>query len=205
MILWSATASALLAVLPILLVLVVPSLGFVTVPKHAAKVPTFLKATSAAIKELFPVLSQIEGIQWEGDCRYVDGNLSPVAMPLRGGTRYDLEEGGKCTLTSFLVFPNGKTRQVEMQGKKEDETSTAMRLDPTAEDGPISMELTELPPDTVLINEIDRATGRIIMTSSLSIVNGGTELIQVAHEVGEGENTIEGHQIWRLKQIGDFD
>jgi hypothetical protein len=51
------------------------------------------------------------------------------------------------------------------------------------------------------INEEEKATGRTIMTSSISVVEGikGIELVGVSHEVGdEINNVIEGHQIWRM-------
>lgn len=74
-------------------------------------------------------------------------------------------------------------------------------LEPIDEEGPIIMKLSEVYPDTILINEEERATGKTIMTSSVSIVQGrnGMELAGVSHEVGdEMKNVIEGHQIWRM-------
>ena len=155
--------------------------------------------------KLFPVLSQISGVEWNGSCRYVSADLRPVTkLKLVGGVRYDLDDK-TCTLSSFLTFPNGQTREVVMKGKKdENNNSHSMRLDSTAPDGgPIYMLLTEVVPDTVLINEVEKSSEKIIMTSSLSIVNGGKELVQVSHEVGDkaSKTSIEGHQIWRLKQV----
>jgi hypothetical protein len=79
-------------------------------------------------------------------------------------------------------------------------------LHPVDNDGPIIMKISEIIPDTILINEIEKDTGRIIMTSSISIVQtsrGGLELVGVSHEVGGDNNnsteTIEGHQIWRMR------
>ena len=159
---------------------------------------------NSKMSDLFPVLSQIQGINWEGKCRYVNAELQPATnLKLTGGTRYDLEEN-ECTLTSFLAFPDGRTRQVEMKGTRLVDTSrpnVSLRLDPTVEDGPIYMVLTELLPDTVLLNEIDKESGKIIMTSSISIVNSGQELVQISHEVGEDNVVpIEGHQVWRMKK-----
>ena len=155
--------------------------------------------------KLFPVLSQISGVEWNGACRYVSADLRPVTkLKLVGGVRYDLDDKN-CTLSSFLTFPNGQTREVVMRGTKdESDNSHSLRLDSTAPDGgPIYMLLTEVLPDTVLINEVEKSSEKIIMTSSLSIVNGGNELVQVSHEVGDEGNKIsmEGHQIWRLKQV----
>ena len=151
--------------------------------------------------DLFPVIKKIAGYEWNGLCRYVNEELNPVTnLKLVGGLRYDLN-GTTCTLSSFLTFPNGNTREVVMQGIKND-GRPSMRLDSTAEDGgPIYMILTELGPDTILINEVDKASKKIIMTSSLSVVNGGKELVQVSHEVGDGNVSVEGHQVWRLKQV----
>jgi hypothetical protein len=81
-----------------------------------------------------------------------------------------------------------------------------MTLHPVDNDGPIIMKISEIIPDTILINEIEKDSGRIIMTSSISIVQtsrGGLELVGVSHEVGGDNNnsteTIEGHQIWRMR------
>jgi hypothetical protein len=91
-----------------------------------------------------------------------------------------------------------------------------MTLRSVEEGGPISMKVTELEPDTLLINEVEEATGKTILTASLSIVQGPKgkmELVQVSHEVsdsdGSGTDVIEGHQVWRLSggpiQFEDFD
>ena len=62
------------------------------------------------------------------------------------------------------------------------------------------MLLTELAPDTILINEIEESSGKIVLTASISIVEGsnGMELAQVSHEVGEENMVFDGHQVWRL-------
>lgn len=150
---------------------------------------------------VFPVLHRISGVEWNGACRYVNGELKPVSnLKLVGGLRYDID-GTTCTLSSFLTFPNGQTREVVMKGEK---NGKDLRLESTApEGGPIYMILTELEPDTVLINEIEKGSGKVIMTSSLSIVNDGKELVQVSHEVGDVKSkvAVEGHQVWRLKQV----
>mmetsp|Transcript_25177 Transcript_25177/g.37043 ORF Transcript_25177/g.37043 Transcript_25177/m.37043 type:complete len:174 (+) Transcript_25177:248-769(+) len=158
---------------------------------------------------MFPVLSRIEGVNWEGECRYTDINLFPAPFLLRGGTRYDIDkETNTVTLTSFLTFPNGKSRQVIMRGERGSLERPSMRLDPVDESGPIYMALTELSPDTVLLNEVDRKSGKIVLTASLSLVNEGEELVQVAHEIGKSKSSedgttpiVEGHQVWRLKKV----
>jgi len=176
-------------------------------------------------KVTFPVISRIAGINWSGDCRYVNADLIHASnLKLVGGVRYDIgekmsndtssgESNGdvEVTLSSFLTFPNGNTKEVVMRGGKT-QAGNSVRLDTTAEEGgPVYMLLTELAPDTILINEIEEATGKTILTSSISVVKGmkGTELIQTTHEVGDGKKTIEGHQVWRLSsgpiQYDDFD
>jgi len=65
------------------------------------------------------------------------------------------------------------------------------------------MLVSEIGTDTILINEVDVTSGKIIMTCSTSIVrgtNGKEELVQTSHEVGD-DGGIEGHQVWRLTEI----
>lgn len=69
--------------------------------------------------------------------------------------------------------------------------------------GPIRMLLTEVGSDKLLVNEVEVATGKTILTSSTSItqgVDGEEELLQVSHEVDVNAGGIEGHQIWRLTE-----
>jgi len=162
--------------------------------------------------QVYPVISRIAGMNWTGTCRYVGADLVPLSkLKLTGGVRYDIN-GTSVTLSSFLTFPNGNTREVQMRGKKEAASSSpVMTLRSVEEGGPIRMHLTEVGSDTILINEVEEATGKIILTSSLSITQGasGMELVGVSHEVGEGKESIEGHQIWRLVggpvEFDDFD
>mmetsp|Transcript_481 Transcript_481/g.961 ORF Transcript_481/g.961 Transcript_481/m.961 type:complete len:243 (-) Transcript_481:311-1039(-) len=157
--------------------------------------------STTAATTVFPVLRRISGIDWEGDCRYIDADLCPVAdLKLTGGLRYDLDPvNAACTMSSFLTFPNGQARRVVMAGFQTAGSPT-MRLD-AVEEGPIYMTLAELYPDTVLVNEIEAMSGKVVMTTSLSVVNGGKELVMMSHEVGDGRSTqIDGHQIWRLKK-----
>lgn len=164
-------------------------------------------------QKTFPVLHRIAGVEWNGSCRYVNSDLQPLYnLKLVGGLRYDLD-GTICTLSSFLTFPNGQTREVVMRGDKKMDTSNSnndsnnisptITLESTSPDGgPIYMVLTELSPDTILINEVEKGSGNIIMTSSISIVNEGRELVQVSHEIGDNrKDAVEGHQVWRLKQV----
>lgn len=160
----------------------------------------------ASTTSAFPVLRRLAGADWLGDCRYVDAGLRPVAdLVLTGGLRFDLDAASAaCTFASFLTFPNGKTRRVEMAGFRDDAGAPTMRLDPV-EEGPIHMILAELMPDTVLVNEVESMSGKTVMTTSLSVVNGGEELVMVSHEVGDGVAKIEGHQVWRLRKANAAD
>jgi hypothetical protein len=83
-------------------------------------------------KELlpFPVLSKIAGVNWEGSCRYVSNEGVPASFELTGGIRFDLSSVGNdedkiddvgadddstVLMTSFVVFPDGKSREIEMR------------------------------------------------------------------------------------------
>ena len=157
---------------------------------------------SSSASTLYPVISKIAGKEWTGSCRYINANLQHATnLKLHGGVKYDISDDNKLTLSSFLTFPNGQTRQVVMQGQRNDgEDSGAMTLNPV-ENGPIVMKLSEIAPDTILINEVEKESGKIIMTSSITVLqtNRGTELVGASHEVGEvGKDAIEGHQLWRM-------
>jgi hypothetical protein len=225
------TMSILLVAIRFLLLVVALVSGFAPSPQSPSR-RSLLHASSASdtATALFPVLRRIAGIEWTGPCRYVGADLKFVNdLKLFGGLRYEISRSGDtsstaasednvqhdvCTLSSFLTFPNGKTREVVMTGnmlQHDDDGDGILRLDAAqANGGPIYMILTELAPDTILINEVDSASGKIVMTSSLSLVTTGgvsgrvVELVQVSHEVGDNDgggasNIIEGHQVWRLK------
>ena len=174
-------------------------------------------ATDTAV--LFPVINRIAGTEFTGSCRYINSKLQHVTnLKLFGGVKYEIIDNTQLKLSSFLTFPNGQTRQVVMQGGRnvvnnngddEKDSSNVMTLYPI-EDGPIIMKVSEIVPDTILINEVERESGKIIMTSSISIVQSmrGLELVGVSHEVGDvaaadddkGDATaIEGPQIWRMR------
>ena len=161
----------------------------------------FQKGTiSASASSLYPVISKIAGKEWTGSRRYINSKLQHATnLKLHGGVKYEINDNNKLTLSSFLTFPNGQTRQVVMQGERTNEEG-AMTLNPV-ENGPIIMKLSEIAPDTILINEVEKESGNIIMTSSVTVVqtNRGTELIGTSHEVGDGgKDAIEGHQLWRM-------
>ena len=64
------------------------------------------------------------------------------------------------------------------------------------------MLVSEIGADTILVNEVEMATGKVIMTCSTTIVygvDGKEDLVQVSHEVGD--NGIEGHQVWKLTEL----
>lgn len=163
--------------------------------------------------QVYPALSRIAGINWTGDCRYVGPDLVHLSkLKLTGGVRYEIN-GTDVTLSSFLTFPNGNTREVMMTGNRDSENSSpVIHLRSVEEGGPITMQVTEIGTDTILINEVEVATGKTILTASLSIIEGskGMEIVQVSHEVGDGKQAIEGHQVWRLTgkgpvEFNDFD
>lgn len=166
-------------------------------------------------QKAFPVISKIAGIEWTGSCRYVNAQLIPLEnIKLSGGVKYDIQ-GTELTLNSFLTFPNGKTRQVVMKGSKDisstNNQTQVITMNPVEEDGPIVMKVSEIYPDTILINEVEKESGETVMTTSLNIVQAakGMELVGVSHEVGKGKDVIEGHQIWRMTggiiEFNDFD
>mmetsp|Transcript_30697 Transcript_30697/g.48124 ORF Transcript_30697/g.48124 Transcript_30697/m.48124 type:complete len:246 (+) Transcript_30697:59-796(+) len=158
-----------------------------------------ISPSSAA--SLYPVISKIAGKEWTGSCRYINAKLVHATnLKLHGGVKYEINTDNQLTLSSFLTFPNGQTRQVVMQGERT-HGEEAMTLNPVENDGPIIMKLSEIAPDTILINEVEKESGKIIMTSSITVVQTmrGTELVGVSHEVGDGgKDAIEGHQLWRM-------
>ena len=167
-------------------------------------------STSSASTLYYPVISKIAGKEWTGTCRYINANLQHATkLKLHGGVKYEIsnDDNKKLTLSSFLTFPNGQTRQVVMQGQRNDDGEDSsgggtMTLTPV-ENGPIVMKLSEIAPDTILINEVEKESGKIIMTSSITVLqtNRGTELVGVSHEVGDvGKDSIEGHQLWRMME-----
>ena len=151
--------------------------------------------------QAFPVLSRIAGGTWQGEMRYAGPGFEAAAFVLKGSTKCVLE--GRCVmLESSITFPNGKTRTVVMQGRKQ-ENGTSFRMDPLDAAGPIYMRLAEFAPDTILLQEFNKTDSRVVLTSSISLVQGGEELVQVAHETADdpaqGAPT-EGTQIWRMRR-----
>lgn len=175
--------------------------------------------TTPTSNDLFPVIRHIEKTNWTGSCRYVGVDLVHASkLKLFGGVRYDIDwTSNTVTLSSFLTFPNGKTREVVMQGTAPANGASTMKLTSVEEGGPVYMLVTELAPDTILINEVEEGSGKTVLTASLSVVKGtkGMELVQISHEVGNKAiiASIDGHQVWRLSkapttptiQFDDFD
>ena len=66
------------------------------------------------------------------------------------------------------------------------------------------MALRKLRPDTMLVHEVETSSGRVIMSSSLSLVGNKNKIVdeitQVSHEIDDARSEIhiEGHQAWRL-------
>lgn len=154
--------------------------------------------------DLFPVLNQIDGINWQGYCSEVDANMQAFKHrpTLSGGMRYDLHRNGTCTMTSVLMSPDGRTHQILLQGTRVGKSNKrSIRLDPITEESPFYTVLTEVPPETILLNEVDKATNKVIFTASVSIASED-ELVQISHEVEPGQNGVqdEGHKIWRLRR-----
>jgi hypothetical protein len=152
--------------------------------------------------ELFPVLNQIDGVNWQGSCEVVGADMREQRRrtQLFGGMRYDLHRNGTCTMTSILMNQDGRTHQIKLQGTRVGKSiKRSIRLDPINEDSPYYTVLTEVPPDTILLNEVDKATNKVIFTASVSIANP-EELIQVSHDIDARGMKEEGHKIWRLKR-----
>jgi hypothetical protein len=153
-------------------------------------------SASASASTLFPVISKIAGIEFTGSCRYINSKLQHATnLKLFGGVKYEIigsstqhqeqqqqqeqlqQQQLQLRLSSFLTFPNGQTRQVVMQGERSSSSRTTndddttnddvMTLHPVDNDGPIIMKISEIIPDTILINEVEKDSGRIIMTSSI--------------------------------------
>eukprot|EP00532_Pseudo-nitzschia_australis_P007716 CAMPEP_0168166464 /NCGR_PEP_ID=MMETSP0139_2-20121125/2041_1 /TAXON_ID=44445 /ORGANISM="Pseudo-nitzschia australis, Strain 10249 10 AB" /LENGTH=233 /DNA_ID=CAMNT_0008083663 /DNA_START=40 /DNA_END=741 /DNA_ORIENTATION=+ len=80
---------------------------------------------SPPTRPLFPVLKRIAGVNWAGSCRFINEDLMPTSLRLRGGIRFDLpdydeddvdeDDDNTVKMNSFIVFPNGKSRQIEMR------------------------------------------------------------------------------------------
>jgi len=83
------------------------------------------------------------------------------------------------------------------------EGGSSFRLDPVVAGGPIYMRLAELAPDTVLLQEFNTTDDRVVLTASLSVVRGGGELVQVAHEAADEPGApAKGYQVWRMRRQG---
>mmetsp|Transcript_20219 Transcript_20219/g.32798 ORF Transcript_20219/g.32798 Transcript_20219/m.32798 type:complete len:268 (-) Transcript_20219:369-1172(-) len=170
-------------------------------PSPSSSSTSTFMATDTQALLLYPVISRIAFKNWTGTCKYVGADLIHLSkLKLTGGVRYDIE-GRNITLSSYLAFPDGNTREVVMTGGRESGSDVITLRSIEGGGGPIRMLLTEVGSDTLLVNEVEVATGKTILSSSTSItqgVDGEEELVQVSHEVGVNAGGIEGHQIWRL-------
>ena len=173
--------------------------------------PSYLSAELTGLSEgdskegllLYPVISRLAGKNYTGTCKYINEDLVHLSkLKLYGGLRWDIN-GRKVTLSSYLTFPNGNTREVVMKGcRSKDEKYTPVLTMLPEEEGPIRMLVSEIGADTILVNEVEMATGKVIMTCSTTItcgLDGKEELVQVSHEVGD--EGIEGHQVWKLTEL----
>jgi len=173
--------------------------------------PTYLSAELTGLSEgdskegllLYPVISRLAGKNYTGTCKYINEDLVHLSkLKLFGGLRWDII-GREVTLSSYLTFPNGNIREVVMKGcRSKDEKYTPVLTMLPEQEGPIRILVSEVGADTILVNEVEMATGKVIMTCSTTItcgVDGKEELVQVSHEVGD--NGIEGHQVWKLTEL----
>ena len=100
--------SAPLLLRALLLVECRPGFGFVSQTKYLSFVTTNTKLGAK-------VIESIAGVDWEGSCRYADKDLAKAPFELQGGIRFDFDDNDKVKLTSSVVFPNGKTRTIELR------------------------------------------------------------------------------------------
>ena len=138
----------------------------------------------------YPVLSKLCG-RWLGEMRYATGDaLAPFT--LTGAMEISIS-GSACTIESSVVLPNGQERSTRMQADA-DADDGCLRF---SGDGPIDALVTEIAPDTVLLREIERASGRCIMSVSMQLgERPRREVRQVAHELGENAGDVNGVQLW---------
>jgi len=85
--------------------------------------PTYLSAELTGLAEgdskkgllLYPVISRLAGKNYTGTCKYINQDLVHLSkLKLFGGLRWDIN-GREVTLSSYLTFPNGNTREVVMK------------------------------------------------------------------------------------------
>ena len=140
----------------------------------------------------YPVLSKLCG-RWLGEMRYATGDsLALAPFTLTGAMDISIS-GTACTIESSVVLPNGQERATRMQADA-DADDGCLRF---SGDGPIDALVTEIAPDTVLLREIERASGRCIMSVSMQLgERPRREVRQVAHELGENAGDVNGVQLW---------
>ena len=183
----------------------------ISYPSYPQSPSTFLYAELTGLSEgdskegllLYPVISRLAGKNYTGTCKYINDDLVHLSkLKLFGGLRWDIN-GREVTLSSYLTFPNGNTREVVMKGcRSKDEKYTPVLTMLPEQEGPIRMLVSEVGADTILVNEVEMASGKVIMTCSTTItcgLDGKEELVQVSHEVGD--DGIEGHQVWKLTEL----
>ena len=129
-------------------------------PRAAVGAPTLMTATTAIV----PVIHRTSAIDWEGNCyyRYINGELCPIAnLKLTGRLWYNIDVvDAACTLPKgFLVFLNSQSRHMMMGGFHI--TGSPMMCLHDMEEGPNYMTMTELYPETLLVNEVEAISGRV--------------------------------------------
>lgn len=138
----------------------------------------------------YPVLSKLQG-DWRGSMRYAAGDELALAPFTLTGTMCVKIEGADCVIESSVVLPNGQERAVVMSADGSAQEGGQLKF---SGEGPIDALVTEIAPDTVLLREVERESGRVVMSVSMQVLADG-ELRQIAHELAEGGG-VSGVQMW---------
>eukprot|EP00747_Dinoflagellata_sp_TGD_P169983 gnl/TRDRNA2_/TRDRNA2_200354_c0_seq1.p1 gnl/TRDRNA2_/TRDRNA2_200354_c0~~gnl/TRDRNA2_/TRDRNA2_200354_c0_seq1.p1 ORF type:complete len:260 (-),score=26.44 gnl/TRDRNA2_/TRDRNA2_200354_c0_seq1:49-828(-) len=163
--------------------------------RHRTMGPTsctrFLALQPCATPQRFPVLSKLQG-SWRGSMQYASGDSLVLAPFTLMGSMNVIVLSAECTIESSVVLPNGKKRVVVMRADADD--ADCIRF--TGE-GPIDTLVTEVAPDMLLMREIERDSGRLVMSATMQLLKGG-ELRQIGHELVNG--TVTGMQLWTFER-----
>ena len=146
----------------------------------------------------YPVLSKLQG-DWRGSMRYAAGDDLALAPFTLSGSMCVSVNGTGCVIESSVVLPNGQERAVVMSA---DDAAEGGQLRFSGE-GPIDALVTEIAPDTVLLREVERESGRVVMSVSMQMLADG-ELRQIAHELAEGGG-VSGVQMWTFVRDSPLD
>ena len=127
--------------------------------------------------------------------RYATGEaLAEAPFTLTGSMTVTVDDS-RCVIESSVVLPGGKERTVRMEADAHAaETAGCLRFTGS---GPIDALVSEIADDTVLLREVERETGRQVMSASMQLRSG--EIHQVAHELSQANSTaaqVTGIQMW---------